>query len=110
MKPVALILSLIALTSCGADKTVSNKELGFEITYPEKWTVTEKTAKPMVAMAVSTQLPGAKSIAGVNVSRYDWDADLEGMASVVNEGLEKTLDGYKEVERSKVKALIYLTQ
>jgi hypothetical protein len=103
MKPFALILiAFVCCASHAADKTVTNKELGFEITFPETWTITEKPAKPMVAEGAAKKLVGAKSTAGLNVSHYDWDSDLEAMASAVIEGYETNLAGFKTLERINV--------
>ncbi|HLX61298.1 MAG TPA: PsbP-related protein [Planctomycetota bacterium] len=35
-----VVLTLSMLAASGADKTVTNKEFGFEITFPESWVVT----------------------------------------------------------------------
>jgi len=56
-----VVLTLSMLAASGADKTVTNKELGFEITFPEAWTVKENYAPGFAISAISTKASGAQT-------------------------------------------------
>src|SRR4051794_16550030 len=69
MKPIMLsLLCAAALATSAADKTVTDKEHGFEITFPEAWTV--KPSKPntnVIAQGISKVPVGAGSVASVTL-------------------------------------------
>lgn len=63
-----LVLTLTAAS--GADKTVTNKELGFEITFPEQWSVRDKSRTPKrYAILLETDVvAGASGVASITVN------------------------------------------
>jgi len=60
-----------ALAISAADKTVTNKELGFEITFPETWTAQEKPAAPVVLQFVSPRARLALASAAISITVND---------------------------------------
>ena len=89
---LVLCATFATFGASGADKPVSNKELGFEVTFPETWTVIEKKIKKIEdihlgVLALSPTATGATS-----------SANLELCVSDVNEGT--TLKAF--VENMKV--------
>jgi len=63
------------LAASGADKTVTDKEHGFEITFPETWTVGEKLTGRIKAKAAAPFAEGTTYIASVTVVVADVKQD-----------------------------------
>src|SRR6185295_3839170 len=67
----SMLLLVVALTALSADKTVVNKDLGFEITFPEAWNWHEKPADGTAPRGESQIAAGGKGSAILNVSGHD---------------------------------------
>src|SRR4029079_5753900 len=88
IKPESFGVAMVLCCFCAAeDKAVVNKEFGFEIKFPETWTISQKTPEGFLARAMSTLAEGATTHAIVKV-----------LGSIVRDGitakaLGEALDG-----------------
>ena len=94
-----------AIPACAADKTISNKELGFEIKFPDGWTVTEKTPEGWAAKGVSRVADGAKTVAIVKVLVSDVGEGItaKALGESLHSELQKRLKNYELVEKVDTK-------
>jgi len=101
----AIVCVLLALCSCAADKTVANAELNFQITFPESWTVTEKTPEGSAARGMSPQADGAKShaIVKVQATAAGERTTAQALGEVIAAQLPKRLKNFELLEKADVK-------
>jgi hypothetical protein len=91
------IFCAVALAACGsmaADKTVTSKKLGFEITFPETW---ENEMKHPNGTAKGRRVDGAKDYANIEVVVEDISAD-----ATLKSFVEDQLKPFKNVARFKI--------
>jgi hypothetical protein len=91
--------------ACGGETIVSNKELAFEIKFPDGWTVTEKTPEGWAVKGVSRVADGAKTVAIVKVLVSEAGENVSAMSlgESLNTQLQKKLVNYELIDKSEVK-------
>jgi len=101
------VVFITALTACGSGstgKTVTNKDLGFRITFPEKWLVSEKTTKEPAVECESRLAAKAKDVAQVTVDVPDLsdDATLLSFVDGQTAGMDKRHKNFELIEKVQV--------
>jgi hypothetical protein len=89
----------------GEDKTLSNKEHGFQITFPETWNVDDKISKEGgIARGLSPLVAGAKTRAGVDILVFivREDTTLKSFVDAQTAFLAKD-PGFENVQKSEQK-------
>ncbi|HLX61687.1 MAG TPA: hypothetical protein VKX17_10430 [Planctomycetota bacterium] len=81
-----VVMTLSMLAASGADKTVTKKEKGFEISFPESWTVDEKIPGTVLELAMSVPNGIAKGTSNT--------VTVDVRVTELEEGA--TLDRYKD--------------
>lgn len=99
------ILCIVALGACGADKTVVNKDLGFELTLPVAWIWNEKPADGSAPRGESQIAAGGKGSAILNASAHELK-EGEALKTFVDEAIRdsgRKLKNYELIEKTEVK-------
>ena len=102
---MVLCVVFVAFNTRAADKTVTNKELGFEITFPEAWTVDEKPPGGLAIRGASRLAKDAKG-AAVIVLRFTEGAEAIPLSEYVEgilPGLKKVTPNFELVENIELK-------
>ena len=89
LKLIVFSILCVSLATSGADKTVTNKDLGFEITFPEAWKI-EENLKGVAVHGILPKAAGSKGYASVNVA-----------ASAIKEG--SVLKDFAETSMQEIK-------
>jgi hypothetical protein len=104
-KQSAGLLCALALAASAADKTVTNKELGFEITFPETWTLQKKPAAIEAVKGESPRIAGAQatSITRVVVTDVKEGITSKAFAELLTAGESKDFNNYVFIDQGEIK-------
>ncbi|HLX65029.1 MAG TPA: PsbP-related protein [Planctomycetota bacterium] len=101
-KSLALVYILCAVANA-ADKIFADKNLGFEITLPDSWSITDSLAKGGTLTAVSPKSPGANGQAELQISA-SVDKQVHKRPQLLNdEELGNLKNKVKAIEQAKIK-------
>ena len=98
---MVLCAAFVACCARAADKTVTNKELGFEITFPEAWQAVETPPKARVFCIKAPNEAGCKGSSNVSVIRYEVKENevLNDLVNEAKQGLKDDLKFFNVIEQ-----------
>lgn len=99
----SLILTVSAFAALAADKTVTNKELEFELTFPDGWELGEKPQGTAAMIAVSHRAAKSDAVLDVTRANIPKDKTVKDHVDLTLTLFERSYRNFELLEKKQVK-------